>query len=153
MPSLSNILTKLKSHLGPKISDEPMVYVVYGKQASPFPDLEYIEPIIAVVASEQECFTIQEKHPETEVSWEARKVECAEGSGSTGGSALYLAHTTLLPYDEDTSGNPVFGIMESPRPTALYCSRATAELEAPDQYLHVVSLGEVNLRGVGELLE
>ncbi|PRB71706.1 hypothetical protein [Arthrobacter sp. MYb213] len=153
MPSLSNILTKLKSHLGSKFSDEPMVYVVYGKLPSPFPDLEFIEPIIAVAASEQECFAIQEKYPETEVSWEARKVEGAAGSGSAGGSVLYLAHTTLLPYDEDTIGNPVFGIMESPRPTALYCSRATAELEAPDQYLHIVNIGDVNLRGVGELLE
>lgn len=153
MPSLSNILAKLKIHLGPKVSGEPMVYVVYGKQPSLFPELEFIEPIIAVVASEQECFAIQEKHPETEVCWEARKVEGAAGNGSAGGNALYLAHTTLLPYNEDANGNPVFGIMESPRATALYFSRTTAELDAPDQYLHIVSLGEVNLRGVGEILE
>lgn len=130
-----------------------MVYVVYGKQPSPFPDLKHIEPIIAVVASERECFAIQEKHPETEVSWEARKVQNSEGMDMAEGSTLYLTLTTLLPYDEDGDGNPLFGIMESPQPTALYCSRDTAEQDAPDQYLHRVTLGEINLRGVGELLE
>lgn len=80
MPSLSNILTKIKIRLESKFSEEPMVYVVYGKQPSPFPDLEYIEPIISIVVSQRACFAIQEKYPETEVSWEARKVQDAEGS-------------------------------------------------------------------------
>lgn len=153
MPSLSNILTKIKIRLGTKSSEEPLIYVVYGKQPSPFPDLQYIEPIIAVLASERDCYALQAKYPDAEVSWEARKVQDAEGSDMAGGRALHLTHTTLLPYDEDADGNPVFGIMESPRPTAIYCSRDTAEQEAPDHYLHIVSLGEVNLRGVGELLE
>ncbi|MGP9488728.1 hypothetical protein ACT3UD_12690 [Glutamicibacter sp. 287] len=153
MPSVSNMLTKIKILLESKSSEKPMVYVVYGNQPSPFADLEYIEPIIAVVASERECFAIQENYQVTEVSWEARKVQDAESSDLAGVRVLYLMHTTLLPYDEDADGNPVFGIMESPQPTALYCSRDTAEQEAPDQYLHIVRLGEVNLRGVGELLE
>ncbi|MCS3493733.1 hypothetical protein M2368_002757 [Arthrobacter sp. JUb119] len=152
MPPLSNILTKIKNRLRSKYSEELMVFVVYGKQPSPFPDLEHIEPIIAIVASERECYEIQEKYPETQVSWEARKVQNTEGMELTGGGILYLTHTTLLPYDEDGDGNPIFGIMESPQPTGLYCSRDTAEQEAPGQYLHRVSLGEINLRGVGELL-
>ena len=153
MPSLSSILTNIKKRLNPKYSAELTVYVVYGKQPSPFPDLEHIEPIIAIVASEPECFEIQEKYPETEVSWEARTVKNAEGMDVATGSILYLTHTTLLSYDEDDGGNPVFGIMESPQPTALYCSRNGAEHEAPDQYLHRVTVGEINLRGVGELLD
>lgn len=152
MPSLSSILSSIKNHLSPKYSADLTVYVVYGKQPSPFPDLEHIEPIIAVVASERECFEIQEKCPETEVSWEARTVNNAERLDVATGSILYLTHTTLLPSDEDGDGNPVFGIMESPQPTALYCSRDSAEQEAPDQYLHRVTVGEINLRGIGGLL-
>jgi hypothetical protein len=153
MPPLSSILSSIKNRLNPKYAEELSVYVVYGKQPSPFPDLEHIEPIIAVVANERECFEIQEKCPETEVSWEARTVKNAEGRDVATGSILYLTHTALLPYDEDGDGNPVFGIMESPQPTALYCSRDSAEQEAPDQYLHRVTVGEINLRGVGELLD
>lgn len=153
MPSLGSILAKIKLRLGSKYSEELMVYVVYGKQPSPFPDLDYIEPIIAIVASELECFAIQEKYPEIQVSWEARKVQNTEGIEMTAGSSLFLTHTTLLPYDEDDDGNPVFGIMESPQPSALYCSREAAEQKAPDENLHKVALGEINLRGVGELLE
>ncbi|MGO2053880.1 hypothetical protein CQ010_16815 [Arthrobacter sp. MYb211] len=153
MPSLSSILTKIKIRLGSKYSEDQMVYVVYGKQPSPFPDLEYIEPIIAIVASERECFAIQEKYLDTKVSWEARKVQGAESIDLVDGCVLYLTHTTLSSYDEDADGNPIFGIMENPQPTALYCSRDTAEQQAPEQYLHIVTLGEINLRGVGELLE
>ena len=36
MPSLSSILTKIKIRLGSKYSEDQMVYVVYGKQPSPF---------------------------------------------------------------------------------------------------------------------
>ncbi|UTT39571.1 hypothetical protein NMP99_16470 [Glutamicibacter mishrai] len=153
MASLGSILAKIKLRLGSKYSEELMVYVVYGKQPSPFPDLDYIEPIIAIVASELECFAIQEKHPEIQVSWEARKVQNTEGIEMTAGSSLFLTHTTLLPYDEDDDGNPIFGIMDSPRPSALYGSRDTAEQKATDEYLHKVTLGEINLRGVGGLLE
>lgn len=152
MPPLSSILSIIKNRLSPKHAEELTVYVVYGKQPSPFPGLEHIEPIIAVVASERECFEIQENYPETEVSWEARTVKHAEGMDVATGSILYLTHTTLLPYDEDGDGNPVFGIMESPQPTALYGNRNSAEQEAPDQYLHRATVGEINLRGVGELL-
>ena len=53
----------------------------------------------------------------------------------------------------DANGNPIYGVMESPIPEALCCSRETAEREAPDRYLQEVRVGEVNLRGVGELLE
>ncbi len=130
-----------------------MVYVVYGKQPSPFPPLEYIEPIIAVVSSEGDCYALQDKYSETEVSWEAREVQDAGNSSPGGYRILYLTHTTLLPCDHDDGGNPIFGIMESPDSEALFFSQETAEREAPDHYLQKVRLGEVNLRGVGELLE
>ncbi|MFJ2621220.1 hypothetical protein [Glutamicibacter sp. NPDC087344] len=129
-----------------------MVYVVDGKQPKPFPPLEYIEPIIAVLSSEGDCYALQDKYSDTEVSWEARKVQGAGNKSLDGDQILHLTHTTFLPLDYDTDGNPIFGIMESPVPEALFFSQKTAEREAPDYYLQKVRLGEVNLRGAGELL-
>lgn len=153
MLSLTKLLARLRIPRGPESPDKSKVYVVYGKQRSPFASLEYIEPIIAVVASERDCYALQQKHPDIEVSWEARKVQGAANSAMAESKVLYLTHTTLVPYDLDATGNPIFGIMESPVPEALYCTRETAEREAPDRYLQEVRLGEVNLRGVGELWE
>ena len=153
MPPLDKILPKLKNWHRRESSKDSTVYVVYGKQPSSFSSLEYIEPIIAVVASKKECYALQDKFPDAEVSWEERKVQDAGQGAMTADQILYLTHTTLLPYGEDSDGNPVFGIMESPIPEGIYCSRKTAEREAPNSYLRKVRLGEVNLRGVGELLE
>ena len=75
-----------------------------------------------------------------------RKVEGAAGNGSAGGDALYLAHTTLLITRK-------LGIQSSDQGKARatpYLQSNYSELEAPDQYLR---FGEVNLRGVGEILE
>lgn len=153
MPSLTKLVARLKMLHVPDFRDKSKVYVVYAKQRSPFASLEYIEPIIAVMANERNCYALQEMYPDAEVSWEARRVQDAGDSAMTEAEILYLTHTTLLPYDMDANGNPIYGVMESPIPEALYCSRETAEREAPDRYLHVVRVGQVNLLGVGEILE
>lgn len=153
MPSLKEIMARFHLNIPLKTQEKNQVYVVYGRQTSPFPDLEYIEPIIAVVSREQDCFSIQEKYSEIKVSWEARKVQDSEGLNPVEGTLIYLTHAGLEPYMEDSEGNPVYGIMQSPQPEALYGNREAAEREAPDFSLHEVRLGDINLRGVGELLE
>lgn len=153
MPSLTKLVARLKMLHVPDSRDKSKVYVVYAKQHSRFASLDYMEPIIAVMASERDCYALQEMYPGAEVSWEAREVQDAGDSAMKEAKILYLTHTTLMPYDNDADGNPVLGIMESPIPEALYCSRVTAKREAPDRYLQVVRVGEVNLFGVCELLE
>ncbi len=153
MPSLSSFFSGIKNRVASKSSPEPTVYVVWGKQSSPYPDLEHFEPIIGIVESEQECFALEEKYSLVKVSWEERKVSGVQNRVITGTQTLYLTHTTLEQYDVDTEGNPLFGIMNFPRPSGLYCSRETAEREAPDEYLHLVRIGEIDLRGVGEILD
>lgn len=153
MPFLSSILSGIAKRLASKSSPEPTVYVVWGKQSSPYPDLEHFEPIIGIVANEHECFALEEKYSHVEVSWEARKVSGAKNNDVTTAQPLYLTHTTLEQYDVDSEGNPLFGTMDFPRPSGVYFTREAAKHEAPDEYLHLVHLGEIDLHGVGELLD
>ncbi|WP_345470748.1 hypothetical protein QMQ05_13335 [Glutamicibacter ectropisis] len=136
-----------------KSSPEATVYVVWGEQSSPYPDLEHFEPIIGIVVTEQECIALEEKYPHVNVSWEERKVSDAQKGVITTALPLYLTHTTLEQYDVDNEGNLLFGIMDFPRPSGLYFTREAAEHEAPDEYLHLVRIGEIDLHGVGELLD
>lgn len=152
MPSVISFLATIGLRRRKDFSGSASVYVVWGKQASPFPDLEHFEPIIAVVASEHECLALYEKYSDVEVSWECRKVLDAHNGHIATSQALYLTHTTLTQYDEDSEGNPHYGIVEFPRPSGIYCYRETAKAEAPDENLHLVRVGDVNLRGVGTLL-
>ncbi|MBF6672594.1 hypothetical protein [Glutamicibacter sp. FBE19] len=69
------------------------------------------------------------------------------------GDTIYLTHSSLLPYMVDSSGNDVFGIVESPSPTAAYRNRKTAQQKAPDFYLQEVVIGEVNPQGAGKILD
>lgn len=87
------------------------------------------------------------------VSWETRVVLGSENHSVKNGDLLYLAHSTLEPYTAGADGNPVYGVMQSPSPVAVYCRRDVAEQEASDYHLQEVVVGDVNLRGVGELLE
>ncbi|WP_102157441.1 hypothetical protein [Zhihengliuella halotolerans] len=129
------------------------IYLVFGRQESPFPALDYIEPIIAVMVTEDECYALEREHEDVDVSWETRRVLDSADHLLSGGDVLYLTHSGLEAYDEDSEGNTVFGIVQSPSPEAAYYRRETAEREAPDMSLHQVVVGEVELSGVGEIID
>lgn len=153
MPSLKKIAEVMRSHLREKTPSEQEIFLVYGKQSSPYPELDYIEPIIAIVVAESDCYALQEAHKDVAVSWETRAVYGSAHHFVKNGDLLYLAHSTLEPYNEGADGNPVYGIMQSPSPAAVYCRRDLAEQKVSDYHLQEVMVGDVNLRGVGELLE
>ncbi len=153
MPSLKKLAKDLRSHLREKTPRAQEVFLVYGKQSSPYPELDYMEPIIAIVVAESDCYALQDAYKDVAVSWETRAVHGSENHFVNNGDLLYLAHSTLEPYTEDADGTPVYGVMQSPSPTAVYCRRDLAEQEASDYYLQEVVVGDVNLRGVGVLLD
>lgn len=153
LPAGYRLIEKLKTLLHPTASAKQEIYIVYGKQPSPYPDLSCIDPIIAVMTSEQDCYALEKLHIGIIISWETRTVQDDEKPALENGDTIYLTHSSLLPYMVDNSGNDVFGIVESPSPTAAYRNRKTAQQKAPDFYLQEVVIGEVNLQGAGKILD
>ncbi|WP_404287981.1 hypothetical protein [Glutamicibacter arilaitensis] len=102
------------------------IYLVFGKQPSPYPELDFIEPIIAVVADERQCYKLEQELSNLEISWETRGVfDCGEHRIADG-DVLYLAHSFLKPYATDSAGKELYGIMQSPSPSAAYYRKDTA---------------------------
>lgn len=132
MRSLKKIAEDMKIHLREKIPSEKEIFLMYGKQSSPYPELDYFESIIAIVVSESDCYALQEANKDVAVSWETRAVHGSANHSVKNGDLLYLAHSTLEPYTEGGGGNPVYGVIQSPSPTAVYCRRDVAEREASD---------------------
>jgi len=75
LPAGYRLIEKLKTLLHPTASAKQEIYIVYGKQPSPYPDLSCIDPIIAVMTSEQDCYALEKLHTGIIISWETRTVQ------------------------------------------------------------------------------
>ncbi|GAA1412424.1 hypothetical protein AUR04nite_10420 [Glutamicibacter uratoxydans] len=153
MPSISEAIGRWKKTGKGEEADVINVFIAFGKQKSPFPDLDYIEPIIAVLATEEECAALEASYEEVKVSWETRRIHNSLGGGLSDGEVLYLAHASLEPYDVDSDGNQIYGIMQSPNPEGVFLTEEEARRNAQDYYLQKVTVGEVSILGVGEILD
>lgn len=153
MPSISKAIRRWKKRRNGKAVEAVNVFIVFGKQKSPFRDLDYIEPIIAVLATEEECAALEASFEEVKVSWETRRIHDSLGRGLPDGEVLYLAHTSLEPYDVDSDGNQIYGLMQSPNPEGVFFTEEEARRNAQDYYLQKVTVSEVSILGVGEILD
>ncbi|MBF6672593.1 hypothetical protein [Glutamicibacter sp. FBE19] len=59
LPAGYKLIEKLKTLMHPTALAKQEIYIVYGKQPSPYPDLSFIDPIIAVMTSEQDCYALE----------------------------------------------------------------------------------------------